>query len=121
MTPQQADLALAKTVSDPTPNVGDTITYTITLTDNGPDNATSVQVTDLLPSGVSFVSATPSQGTYRAARGLWNRRHRDHLGAADPRLDGDRRQPERRDEHGDDQRTPTSSTPTRPTTPPAPS
>ena len=37
VTPQQADLALAKTVSDSTPNVGDTITYTITLSDNGPD------------------------------------------------------------------------------------
>ncbi len=70
-TPQQADLALAKTVSDPTPNVGDTITYTITLTDNGPDAATSVQVTDPLPPGVSFVSATPSQGTYDPTNGIW--------------------------------------------------
>ena len=51
VTPQQADLALAKTVSNPTPNVGDTITYTVTLTNNGPDAATSVQVTDLLPAG----------------------------------------------------------------------
>ena len=41
-TPQQADLALAKTVSDPTPNVGDTITFTVTLTNNGPDAATDV-------------------------------------------------------------------------------
>ena len=70
-TPQQADLALTKTVSDPTPNVGDTITYTITLSDNGPDTATNAQVTDLIPSGLSFVSATPSQGTYDSTTGLW--------------------------------------------------
>ena len=49
MTPQQADLALTKTVSNPTPNVGDTITFTVTLTNNGPDTATNVQVTDLCP------------------------------------------------------------------------
>ena len=73
--PQQADLALAKAVSDPTPNVGDTITYTVTLSDNGPDAATGVQVTDLLPAGVTFVSARPSRGTYdpAAASGPWGR------------------------------------------------
>ena len=35
-TPQQADLAVTKTVSNPTPNVGDTITFTVTLTNPGP-------------------------------------------------------------------------------------
>ncbi len=70
-TPQQADLVLSKSIDNPTPNVGDTIAYTITLTDNGPDTATNVQVTDLLPSSLSFVSATPSQGTYNPASGLW--------------------------------------------------
>ena len=72
VTPQQADLALAKAVSDPQPNVGDTITYIVTLSDNGPNTATSVQVTDLLPAGVTFVSAAPSQGTYQSSTGLWN-------------------------------------------------
>jgi uncharacterized repeat protein (TIGR01451 family) len=71
-TPQQADLALAKTIDNPTPNVGDTITYTITLTDNGPDTATNAQVTDLLPTGLSFVSATPSQGAYDPTTGFWS-------------------------------------------------
>jgi hypothetical protein len=30
-----------------------------------------VQLTDMLPAGVSFVSATPSQGSYNAASGVW--------------------------------------------------
>ncbi len=47
------------------------MTYTVTLSDNGPDAATNAQVTDLLPAGVSFVSDTPSQGAYDSTTGLW--------------------------------------------------
>src|SRR6185369_5610365 len=54
-TPQQADLQVQKSVNDPHPNVGDVIVYTVTLTNNGPDAASNVQVTDLLPGGLSFV------------------------------------------------------------------
>jgi uncharacterized repeat protein (TIGR01451 family) len=66
-----ADLVLAKTVSDATPNVGDAITFTVTLTDNGPGTATGVTASDTLPAGLTFISATPSQGTYVAASGAW--------------------------------------------------
>ena len=72
LTPQQADLALTKTVSDATPNVGDTVTFTVTASNAGPDAATGVEVTDVLPAGLTFVSATPSQGTYTAGTGLWD-------------------------------------------------
>ena len=70
-TAQQADLAVSKTVSNATPNVGDTVTFTVTMTNNGPDSATNVSVSDLLPAGLTFVSATPSQGTYNPVTGLW--------------------------------------------------
>src|SRR5205807_1320526 len=70
-TPQQADLVVIKTVNNPTPNVGDNLTFTITLSDNGPNTATNVQVTDLLPAGLSLVSATPSQGSYNSGSGVW--------------------------------------------------
>src|SRR5207302_272489 len=70
-TPQQADLAVTKAVNNSTPNVGDSITFTVTLADNGPNSATSVQVTDLLPAGLTFVSATPSQGSYVSGTGVW--------------------------------------------------
>jgi uncharacterized repeat protein (TIGR01451 family) len=69
--PMQADLELVKRVNNPRPNVGDVITYTVTLTDNGPNNATGVVVSDPLPAGLRFVFASPSQGTYNSATGIW--------------------------------------------------
>jgi uncharacterized repeat protein (TIGR01451 family) len=39
---------------------GSTITYTLTATNLGPNTATGVTVTDTLPAGFTFVSATPS-------------------------------------------------------------
>jgi len=71
LTVQGADLAVSKTVNDPIPNEGDTITYTITLTNNGPDTATNIVISDLLPAGVTYSSDTPSQGTYASGSGLW--------------------------------------------------
>jgi uncharacterized repeat protein (TIGR01451 family) len=66
-----ADLGLSKIVSTTTPTNGSSITYTVTLVNNGGNNATGVVVTDLLPAGVAFVSATPSQGAYVSGTGLW--------------------------------------------------
>lgn len=71
VTPQQTDLALAKSVNNPMPNVGDTVSFTVTLANNGPDAATNVTVQDLLPAGLTFVSATPSQGAYNNGTGVW--------------------------------------------------
>ena len=59
-------------MSNPSPNVGDVIEYVLTLINNGPDAATSVQVSDPLPAGLSLVSATPDQGTYDPATGQWD-------------------------------------------------
>jgi uncharacterized repeat protein (TIGR01451 family) len=72
VTPQHADLYLAKTVDNPTPHVGDTITFTITLTNLGSDAATNVVVKDLLPAGLAFVSAIASEGVYDHATGIWS-------------------------------------------------
>ena len=71
-TPQYADLEVVKQVSDATPNVGDTITYTITLSNLGVDTATGVTLLDQVPAGLQFVSAQPSQGTYTVGTGVWD-------------------------------------------------
>ena len=70
-TVQQADLVVTKAVDNPSPNVGETVTFTVTVTNTGPNTATNVRVNDLLPSGLTFAGATPSQGTYASATGVW--------------------------------------------------
>ncbi len=44
-------------------STGSGFTYSATVFNNGDDDATAVVLTDPLPAGVGFVSATPSQGT----------------------------------------------------------
>ncbi|MGQ0722526.1 MAG: FlgD immunoglobulin-like domain containing protein, partial [Candidatus Eiseniibacteriota bacterium] len=66
-----ADLAVTKLVDDPAPSEGGTVVYTVTVTNGGPNGATGVEVTDLLPAGVTYVSDVPSQGTYTSGTGLW--------------------------------------------------
>jgi uncharacterized repeat protein (TIGR01451 family) len=58
-----SDLAITKTDSPDPVLAGQTLTYTIGVSNGGPSPATAVTVTDALPSGVSLVSAAPSQGT----------------------------------------------------------
>ena len=66
-----ADLVVTKAVSNATPSVGDTVTFTVTVSNQGPNAATGVTLQDSLPAGLTFVSATPSQGTYNGATGVW--------------------------------------------------
>ncbi|SHJ66454.1 gliding motility-associated C-terminal domain-containing protein, partial [Aquimarina spongiae] len=69
-----ADLVLEKTVvdNDITPNVGDEITFQITVTNNGPDVATNVEVVDQLPIGFDFILFSATSGTYDETTGVWN-------------------------------------------------
>lgn len=57
-----ADLSITKTDSPDPVTAGSSLTYTITITNNGTDTATGVMLTDTLPGSVTFVSSTPSQG-----------------------------------------------------------
>ena len=68
-----ADLVTAKTLysSDATPDVGDTVSFLITVTNNSADTATNVRLTDQLPSGLSYTGAIASLGSYDSGTGIW--------------------------------------------------
>lgn len=71
-TAQSSDLSLTKTVNNSTPLAGSPVTFAVVVTNNGPQDNTGVQITDLLPSGYTYTSFTVSTGTYNSANGLWN-------------------------------------------------
>ncbi len=72
VAPAGADLELSQTVNNTNPRVGDEVTYTISLTNQGSGVASNIQVANLLPSQLSFVSATPEQGDYDSNTGVWD-------------------------------------------------
>ena len=74
-----ADTAIKKAITDPDEEAQKTfeftpdqhVTYTLTLTNNGPGVATGVKAVDKLPAGVVFESAA-GDGTYDSATGVWD-------------------------------------------------
>ncbi len=66
----QADLGLSMVDAVDPVRVGDNVTYTLAISNAGPDSALNVVLTDSLPAGVAFVSATPTQGSCLEADGL---------------------------------------------------
>jgi uncharacterized repeat protein (TIGR01451 family)/CSLREA domain-containing protein len=65
------DLGITKIVDNAAPAENGTINYTVTVSNAGPSTATTTQIMDALPAGVTYVSAVPSQGTYDNAMGEW--------------------------------------------------
>ena len=70
--PKAVDVVVSSTSSNSSPIVGQPFYYTITATNNGPDTATGVQVTDVIPAGLTFNGYTATQGTYNSTTGIWN-------------------------------------------------
>ncbi|WP_422860108.1 DUF11 domain-containing protein [Flagellimonas sp. S174] len=58
------DIVLDKSTTDLVVNDGDTVSFDITVESLGNDPVTNLQVTDLLPNGLDFVSATVSKGSF---------------------------------------------------------
>jgi len=66
-----ADLALSLTVDDPTPSEGQVVRITVTLTNNGPSDATGITLNGTLPQGLAYLSSELFQGTYDPTTGTW--------------------------------------------------
>lgn len=66
-----ADIAVGKSAVPGEVFVGENVEFIVTVQNYGPDASGPVVVNDLLPAGLTFVSATPSTGTYDSATGVW--------------------------------------------------
>ncbi|HEV7240655.1 MAG TPA: hypothetical protein VGQ36_15560 [Thermoanaerobaculia bacterium] len=62
IAPTSADLSMSKTTATTNAPAGSTFSYTIVLTNNGPDAATSVEMEDVLPSSLLFRSISAPAG-----------------------------------------------------------
>lgn len=63
----------ARTSANATPVEGDTVTYQIVVTNNGNINATNVNLTDVLPAGLTATAnnGAVTAGSYDAGTGVW--------------------------------------------------
>ena len=63
LNPGTTDLSITKTANPGPTGAFSPVTYTIVVTNNGPATAFGTTVTDVLPPGTTFQSATSTQGT----------------------------------------------------------
>lgn len=63
-----ADLSITVEVDNETPEIGDNVVFTITATNSGPNNGTSVVATGNKPSGLQYVS---DDGPYNVGQDKW--------------------------------------------------
>jgi gliding motility-associated-like protein/uncharacterized repeat protein (TIGR01451 family) len=66
------DLSISKEASNPNPNRGDIITLSTTAVNNGPLNATGVQVIESLGTGFVVVTSSATVGSFNSFTGIWN-------------------------------------------------
>ncbi|MCH8539638.1 MAG: carboxypeptidase regulatory-like domain-containing protein, partial [Opitutales bacterium] len=62
-----ADLAVQKSVAPAATNIGESVTYTVTLDNFGPVNATGIVVTEFFPLGLDVGMVTPSTGSFNGS------------------------------------------------------
>ena len=72
ISPQQIDLELIKSVSNALPNVGEVITFTIEVSNIGPDDATGVAIEDIVPNGYSAISNISDDGDLSGSTITWS-------------------------------------------------
>ncbi len=65
-----ANLGVSKADAPDPVAIGDALTYTVIVNNGGPETAANVVLSDTLPPGVTFVSATPTQGSCLQGSGV---------------------------------------------------
>ncbi|WP_067473233.1 DUF7507 domain-containing protein [Actinomadura hibisca] len=71
-TPVAADLAVTIAADEPSPAVGDTVTFTVTLTNNGPSASGPVTVTAPVSTSLANQSSQADAGSYNPGSRTWS-------------------------------------------------
>ena len=67
----KAVIHVAKTVNNSTVHIGDVVTYTIKVWNDGTKDTSGVQVQEALYAGAQYVSSTATNGSYNPTTKLW--------------------------------------------------
>jgi hypothetical protein len=67
----QANIGITNVVDSNAPATGSTIHYTLTVSATGPSTPVGLVVNDVLPAGLTFVSASSPEGSYNNSTGVW--------------------------------------------------
>jgi len=70
--PPEADLEIEKSASTCEAYIGDVVHFYVDVYNDGPSDATSIKVSDVLPAGVSYVDSEADQGWYDPMSGIWD-------------------------------------------------
>ncbi len=65
------DVGIQKTVDNLMPSIGETVVFTITITNNSQVNATNIIIEESLPNGYEYVSHSTSNGIYDVSSQVW--------------------------------------------------
>ena len=69
---EQADLGLMKDVDYVEPFIGDPVNFVLSVTNNGPNDASGIQISDSMPTGLTYQASVASKGSYDVGTGIWN-------------------------------------------------
>ncbi|MCP9766740.1 DUF11 domain-containing protein, partial [Lacihabitans sp. LS3-19] len=72
IVPKQSDLSIKKSINNPSPVVGEIVTFQIRVKNDGPDDATGVEVKDYLPNGFDNVANISNGGFYLDSNIVWS-------------------------------------------------
>lgn len=65
-------IGVVNAVDNAIPETGETLVFTVSVSNSGPDAATSVEIDNMLPPIVMHTEHEASQGTYDATSGVWS-------------------------------------------------
>jgi len=72
LIPQLVDVHLTKEVNNPTPDMGAVVTFTIRVGNDGPNDASNLEIQDSIPNGYTNITNISSAGTLAGSVITWN-------------------------------------------------